>query len=131
LIPILSTAELAVDAIAAALTEEVQRRKRLTQYLLGQDALDDAFAPHVNVGLWRRIRSDSLWSLEIVVIVATSSAQGKSDGHPRSTPTGPPDALLVVESHRRHVRHHHGEKSADVDTRLHRCGDAQEINGIR
>src|SRR5205823_2784975 len=38
--------------------------------------------------------------------------------------------LLVVESTWRHVAHHHGLKAANINARLHRRRDAQQINFV-
>ena len=58
------------------------------------------------------------------------AAERQRERQRRAAPAGPADALLVVEPHRRHVGHHHGQQRADVDARLHRRGDAQQIDVV-
>jgi hypothetical protein len=68
--------------------------------------------------------------LEVVVIVTTASTKRQRDGEARATPTSTTDPLLIVETHRWHVRHHHREQRTDVHACFHRCCDAQQIQFI-
>ena len=47
-----------------------------------------------------------------------------------SATTRAADALLVVEARRRHVAEHHRRQGADVDTRLHRGRDAEQVDAV-
>ena len=47
--------------------------------------------------------------LKVVIVVAAAAAQCKCDRKARAAPSGTPDALLIVEAHRRHICHHDGQ----------------------
>ena len=117
-------------AVAALRREQTERRERLPQDLLREHALENGLAAHVDVRLRRRVRRDPIRPLEVVVVVAAPAAERERDRQTGAAPPRAADALLVVEAHRRHVRHHDGEQRADIDAGLHRRRHAQEIDRI-
>jgi hypothetical protein len=59
--------------------------------------------------------------------VAPSPAQRQRDRHRRSPSSGTSDALLVVEAHRGHVRHHRRQERTDIDAGFHGRRDAEKV----
>ena len=67
---------------------------------------------------------------EIVIIVGAQTAerQGIRQGFPASS--GSSNALLVVEALRRNIPHEHHGEGADINTSLHRCCHAEQVNFV-
>jgi hypothetical protein len=62
--------------------------------------------------------------------MATPSAEGNHGRERLTTPTRPPDSLLIVETHRRHVSQKHGLQASYVNAHLHRSGYAQHVDCV-
>ena len=62
--------------------------------------------------------------------MVASAAEGDGEGHARAAPARAPDALLVVEPSRRHIRQRHSFQRANVHPRLHRGGDAEQVDAV-
>ena len=62
--------------------------------------------------------------------MAASATKRQSDAQRTFAPPCTPNALLIVESHGRHIRHHDSEKGPDIHTGLHRCRHAEQIQLI-
>ena len=96
--------------------------------LMEDDAINDVplFGGQVRRG--RRHRGHLTRVLEVVVVVRPLSCDGDRDRHGVPATPGSADPLLVVEPPRRHVRHHHGEQGADVDSRLHGRRNREQVD---
>ena len=129
--PVGAGSEFAVYAFPKAAGIRIaQTRERDAQDLFHEYAPEDGFAGHVHVGRGRRVAGHGLRALIVVVVMAASAAEGDGEGHARAAPARAPDALLVVEPSRRHVRQRHRFQRADVHPRLHRGGDAEQVDAV-
>lgn len=130
--PGVGPSELSVDAVAARTREEIELGENGSQHFLVQDALEENLRPvRVDIRRRRRVRRDAVGPLEVVVVVTAASAQSERDRDGRAAAARASHALLIVEPHRRHVRHHRGEERTDVHSGLHRGGDAEQIEVVR
>src|SRR6185503_6612003 len=125
LIPVQRVTKFTMHAIAAVTDKKPKSNKRLPENFLVQNPLCDGSATQVHIRLWRWVASNSVVSLEIVVVVAASATKRERNGKSRPSSSRSTDALLVVKAHWRHVGHHHREQRSDVHSGFHCRGDAE------
>jgi hypothetical protein len=63
-------------------------------------------------------------------VVAAAATKSDDGGKRLSSPSGSSHTLLIVESHRRHIREHYGLQTPYIDPNFHRRCDAQDVNFI-
>jgi hypothetical protein len=62
--------------------------------------------------------------------VTPAAAKGQYDCEGLAFSASAPRTLLIVETHRRHIREHHRLQATDIDSNLHRCCYAQDIDFV-
>jgi hypothetical protein len=115
-----------ITPIATNLTQYV--RKRQPQNFLDQHTLDNLLTTHIYVRRWRWITSNAFRTLEVKIVMAPAAAEGNCQRDAAGTPAGTPDSLLIVEPSRWHVCHHYCVERADINTRFHSGGHAEQVN---
>jgi hypothetical protein len=66
--------------------------------------------------------------VKLIMTPASAERYGKRKG--LTSATRPPDPLLIIESHRRHICEKHSLQSPDVNSDLHRGSNAKDIDLI-
>ncbi len=74
------------------------------------------------------VAGDGLRVVEVEDVVAAGATDGEGHGEGLPPTARAPDALLVVEALRRHVRLEHGLQRPDVDAHLHCGGHRQQVD---
>ena len=110
---------------------DTSREERAAQAFLRHRARRDVELLHRQEGDGRLVARDPRGMLVVVLVVVAPPAQRERDRERLPAPPRAAGALLVVETHRRHVGHRHGAESADVDPDLHRRRHAQDIDLVR
>src|SRR5579871_3352306 len=113
-----------MHAVGGGSTKWPNVAKRFPENLLRKHTFQNWKRRHVDIGWWRRIGRNAVGPLEVVVIVTAASAKRESHRECRAPATCAANALLIVEPQWRHVRHHYGEKRANIDARFHRRSHA-------
>ena len=127
--PLADRPELPVHVVAGVRQGEALEGP--AQDLLIDNPPRDLHARHIDVRSRRWIRGDQTRSLKVIVVVAPSPAQRKGRCHSQPATPRPTHALLIVEAHRRHVGESDALERSNVNSGLHRCRHAEEIDAER
>ena len=104
--------------------------KSPSQSLLGDEAPYDLDPAHRQEWHRRFVARYSSGMVVVKLVMTASSAQSHHQRECLPTPPCTSNSLLIVESHRRHVRKKHGLKTSDIDADLHCCRNAQDVNVV-